>query len=139
MTGRNSLREHTDVRAQLATNTTLEKMEQSVAELKSRFIQFGNGEPYTGEVKVDEDGIRKYPGWVLQPYVRSKIPPNPEKIKESEELPDDKENVEKKDLSTQVEEEDCKVEKRRGSSEPDRKPLSKKRKPFLDNYPDKFK
>ena len=108
-------------------------MAKSVTDLKVRFIQFGNGEPYTGDVEVDEDGIRKYPEWVLQPYVRSKIPPNPEKAKEREESAQDKENVEKRDAQISKEETSDKVEKKRESSEPDRKTLSKKRKLFLCN------
>jgi hypothetical protein len=109
-------------------------MEKSVAELKSRFIQFGHGEPYTGEVEVDEDGIKKYPQWVLQPYVRSKIPPNPEKSKEKGESAEDKENTENKDAELQKGETSVKSEKKRENIEPDRKELSKKRKPCLGNH-----
>lgn len=73
------LRDHTDVRSQFVSNRTLEEMMASVNELKMRFIENNDGSPYDQTVTEDDDGIRDYPKWLLQPYVRSKVPPNPEK------------------------------------------------------------
>jgi tRNA-dihydrouridine synthase 1 len=69
-----SLSDHTDIREKFVKNRTAEQMEEDVQELKRRFLEAGATEEFTGDVIADEDGIKPYPKWALQPYIRKPMP-----------------------------------------------------------------
>lgn len=92
-----SLSEHTDIREKFVKNRILEQMEDDVQELKRRFLEAGATEEFTGVAVADEDGIKSYPNWALQPYIRKPMPDQvTEEFKENAIPRDDLMNSEQK-------------------------------------------
>ena len=93
-----SLREHTDIRAKLVKNHTLEDMSEDVQELKRRLIAAGGADTFRDISDGDENGIRTVPSWALQPYIRPAKPapgecPPVAKEKETKVVPKEKKHA----------------------------------------------